>query len=79
MYINIDILYREIYIYINKPNYLFKIWGTDIDRKFLLGESQMSEKGLKKCSTSIDIREMNIKRILRLYLKPVIMLRSKHK
>ena len=37
----------------------------------------MAEKHLKKCSTCLDIREVQIKTILRFLLAPVRMARSK--
>jgi hypothetical protein len=48
-------------------------WGTELNREFSTKESRMTEKQLKKCSTSLVIREMQIKTTLRFHLKPVRM------
>ena len=36
-------------------------WGTDLNRELSTDKSQMAERNLRKCSTSIAIREMQIK------------------
>jgi hypothetical protein len=33
-------------------------WGTELDKEFPSEEYQMTEKKIKKCSTSLVIREM---------------------
>jgi hypothetical protein len=50
-----------------------KKWGTELNKKISTEEYQMAEKHLKKCSTFLVIREMQIKKNLRFYLIPVRM------
>lgn len=49
--------------------------GDDLNREFLIKETQMAEKHLK-CSTSLAVREVPIKTTLRLHLIPVRMSKS---
>jgi hypothetical protein len=44
-----------------------------LSRTFSKEEVQMDKKLVKKCSTSLAIKEMQIKTILRVYLIPVKM------
>ena len=50
---------------------------TDLNRKLSTEESQMAERHLRKSSTSLAIREIQIK-ILRYYLTPVRMAKIKN-
>ena len=61
-----------------KINNLIKKWDTEINKEFSTEEYQMAEKNLKKCSTSLIIREMQIKATLRFHLTPVRMAKIKN-
>ena len=51
-----------------EPNSPIKNWGTHLNKKFSPEEIQMAKKHLKKCATSLVIREMQIKTTLRFHL-----------
>ena len=62
-------------IELNNP---IKKWSTEPNRDSSMEESQMAEKHLKKCSTSLVIREIQIKTTLRFHLKQVILAKIKY-
>jgi hypothetical protein len=49
-----------------------------LNKEFSTEEYQMSEKQLKKCSTSLIIRKMQIKTTLTFHLTPVRMAKIKN-
>jgi hypothetical protein len=61
-----------------KSNNPIKKWGSELNKEFSPEEYRMVEKHLKKCSTSLIIREMQIKTILRFHLTPVRMGKIKY-
>jgi hypothetical protein len=61
-----------------KSNNPLIIWGSELNKEFSPEEYRMAEKHLKKCSTSLIIREMQIKTTLRFHLPPFRMAKIKN-
>jgi hypothetical protein len=51
---------------------------TELNKEFSTEEYRMAEKHLEKCSTSLVIREMQIKTTLRFHFIPVRMAKIKN-
>ncbi|KAL6031193.1 hypothetical protein STEG23_024783, partial [Scotinomys teguina] len=72
-------IYKELKKHdIKTPDSPIEKWAIELNREFMAEEYRMAKRHLRKCSTSLLIRKMQIKTTLRYHLTPVRMAKIKN-